>query len=208
MGEELIRHTNKVIISKIIKTDNNLSGELAQQYIDITKQDHPYRENINSDNNKYWEGFTEEYVYSYKTKTSYDDDKRVQDREYDSGINELYKDDIFISKIFKNSFAIRKGAFSNPNYVDTIILPDINLICIIGRKDFIDTPKNNLYDFLKRKGISFSEINIKHDFLLWMLWKLYENGEISENITLESFENLRVGIPNSSHVDMITLQLP
>ena len=32
--------------------------------------------------------------------------------------------------------AIRKGAFSNTNYVDTIILPDINLICIIGRKDF------------------------------------------------------------------------
>ena len=135
MVEELIRHRNKVIISKIIKTDNKLSGELAQQYIDAVKKTNPYSENINSDNNKYWEGFTEDYVYSYKTKTVYEDDKRVQDKDYDSGINELFKDDVFISKIFKNSFAIRKGAFSNPNYVDTIMLPDINLICIVGRKD-------------------------------------------------------------------------
>ncbi len=201
VAEELIRHANKVIISKIIKTDNKLSEELAQQYIDDAKKTNPYCENINSDNNKYWEGFTEEYVYSYKTKTIYDDDKRVQDKDYDSGINELFKGDVFISKIFKNSFAIRKGAFSNPNYVDTIILPDINLICIIGRKDFTDTPKEILYDFLNENEITFSEINIKHDFLLWMLWKLYENVEISDNITLESFENLRVGIPNSSNIE-------
>ena len=164
MAEELIRHANKVIISKIIKTDNNLSEELAQEYIDIAKGNNPYHENINSDNNKYWEGFTEEYVYSYKTKTSYVDNKRVQDKDYDSGINELFKDDVFISKIFKNSFTIRKGAFSNHNFVDTIILPDINLICLIGRKDYIDTPKNTLYDFLKEKEINFSEINVKHDF--------------------------------------------
>ena len=52
VAEELIRHANKVIISKIIKTDNKLSGELAQQYIDAVKKTNPYSENINSENNK------------------------------------------------------------------------------------------------------------------------------------------------------------
>ena len=59
MAEELIRHANKVIISKIIKTDNNLSRELAQQYIDAVKKTNPYSENINSDNT---------YINTYRFK--------------------------------------------------------------------------------------------------------------------------------------------
>lgn len=101
-----------------------------------------------------------------------------------------------ISKIFKNTHVIRKNATSNPVYADTFILPDINLICIFGSKQYIDDPQKELYSFLEKEQISYNEITITHDFLLWILWKLYLNDNISDEISLDYYDDLSVGLNN------------
>ena len=203
MVEEFNRHTNKLLISKIIKTDNNLSDDLAEKFLEFALETKEYNVHIDEEqDSKYWEGYTKKYVKSYKTKTKYKKNSKEENKEYDPEINELVNDEnVFMSKIYKNSFVIRKNATANYNYIDTIILPDINLICIIGNSKFISKPKDILYDFLNRNGVEFKEINIENDFILWMLWKLYKNEPISQNIKLESFENLRVGVPNANYND-------
>ena len=194
--KEFRRHSNQLMISKIIITDNQLSDEIANNYINNTINEKLYIGRIDENGNKYWRGFNEEYVYSYKTRKNTENNKTTSFEEFDKGIDELSENNNLISKIFKNTYVIRKNATSNPVYVDTFIMPDINLICILGGKDYIDEPKKELYDFLENKEIKFDEITISHDFLLWILWKLYQNENISDEISLDYYEDLSVGINN------------
>lgn len=120
----------------------------------------------------------------------------------DNDLNELLNtDNKSISKLFKNTFVIKQNDYSNETFIDTMILPNLNLICIVGSEKYIGRPKNELYSFLKTKGIEFQEINFEHNFLLWMLWKLYVEENLSENITLDSFENLKVGVLNGDNLE-------
>ena len=198
--ENLERHINKLKISKIIKTESKFSEEDAKNFINDAYNKNSFIERLDSENNKYWKGYTSKYIYTYQTKTKKENEKIIQEKDYDGGIEELYENDIFISKIFKNTFATKKDAISNPTYVDTFLLPDLNFICIIGSKEHVKIPEETLTEFLDENEIRYEEVNICHDFLLWLLWKLYLEENISSDITLDFFEDLRVGLDNPRNI--------
>ena len=193
---DLERHINKLMISKIIKTDSSFLEQHAENFITHAFNKHPFIGHIDGNNNKYWKGYTSEYKYTYKTKTTTVNDEKIQTKELDEGINELYENDVFISRIFKNTYVIKKDAISSPMFIDTFILPDLNFICIIGSKDNIRIPDETIKDYLLENDIKYEEINICHDFLLWILWKLSLGENISSKIHLDYFEDLRVGLDN------------
>ncbi|WP_296847998.1 hypothetical protein [uncultured Methanobrevibacter sp.] len=191
---DLERHINKLMVRKIIKTDNHLSEEIAQNFINDSYNNNSYLERIDSENNKNWRGYTSNYIFSFKYKTDNIEGKKIRVKDLDEGIDELKENDVFISKIFKNTYVVKKDALSNPSFVDTFILPDLNFICIIGSKDYFEIPEEDIKKFLNKNNVDFNEINICHDFLLWVLWKLSQGENISTKISLESFEDLRVGL--------------
>lgn len=195
MPEEFDRHGNQLIISKIIKT-KNLSDDIAQEFINYAFENNPYKINVDEEvNSRYGEGYSKKYVLSYKRS-------KDKNQIFDKDLNELItKDNKLISKLFKNTFIIKQNDDANEKFIDTIILPNLNLICIIGSEKFINRPQNELYSFLEIKDIEFQEINFEHDFLLWMLWKLYVEENLSENISLDSFENLKVGVLNGDNLE-------
>lgn len=194
--QEFKRHSNQLMISKIILTSNKLTDDIAEKYISKSTSEKLYIGRVDENGVKYWKGFNEEYVYSYKTRKNTKKGVTTSVDEFDKGIDELTENNNIISKIFKNTYVIRKNATSNPVYVDTFIMPDINLICIFGSKQYIDEPQKELYSFLDNEQISYYEINITHDFLLWVLWKLYLEDNISEEISLDYYEDLSVGLNN------------
>ena len=194
--KEFKRHSNQLMISKIILTSNDLTDEIAEEYISKSTSEKLYTGRVDENGVKYWRGFNEEYVYSYKTRKITKDGSITTINDFDKGIDELTENNTVISKIFKNTYVIRKNATSNPVYADTFIMPDINLICIFGSKQYIDEPQKALYSFLDNEQITYNEINITHDFLLWVLWKLYLNENISEEISLDYYEDLSVGLNN------------
>ena len=191
---DLERHVTKLMVRKIIKTDSHLSEELAQKFIDDSYNNNSYLEHIDSNNNKNWRGYTLKYISSFKYKTELISGEKVRTKDFDEDIDELKEDDLFISKIFKNTYVVKKDALTNPKFVDTFILPDLNFICIMGNKEQFNVPENDIKNFLSDNNIPFNEINICHDFLLWVLWKLSQGENISTKISLESFEDLRVGL--------------
>lgn len=186
--KDLERSSNKIMIQKIIKVSDFNNGD-AEKYVSNTISKYLFKEYEDVNNNKSWKGFTSEYIYSFKIKSK--DDIKLYD--YDKGINEL-KENTFSSKIFKTTYAFQKDGRSNPIYSDTFILPEINLICIIGNKDSSKKPIQVLFDYLDDNNVDYKEINICHDFILWLLWKLNSNYELPYNLSLESFENLSVGL--------------
>ena len=198
--ENLERHINKLMISKIFKVDSKFSEDCAENFLRDAYIKNSYIERIDDENRKYWRGFTSKYVYSFKTKTKNINDEIIQTKDFYEGIDELYENEVFISKIFKNTYVIKKDAISNPSFVDTIILPDLNFICIIGSKENVQVPEETLKDFLNENEIHYEEINICHDFLLWLLWKLYLGENISSDISLDYFEDLRVGLDNPRNI--------
>ncbi len=195
--KDLERHINKLIISKIIRTDNNFSESNAETFINQLKNDDPFREHI-TDNQKCWKGFVSEYVPSYKIKN----ENNEKTKDFDKDITSLYDEqDTFLSKVFRTTYVHKKSAVSNPVFIDTFILPDLNFICIIGNKKFIEQPELKLKEYMDEMSIKYDEINVCHDFLLWVLWRLSLGKNISDKISLDYFEDLRVGLQNPANFE-------
>ena len=68
----------------------------------------------------------------------------------------------------------------------------MNFICIIGNKQ-VTRPEIEIKNFLEDNNIEYEEINFTHDFLFWVLWKLNNGEDISPEISIDFFDNLRVG---------------
>ena len=102
------------------------------------------------------------------------------------------------SNVYKNTFVINDG--TKPSYVDTFILPSLNFICIIGTKKFINCPNEYLKNALEKNNVDFEEINFSHSFLMWILWKLSLGESISPEITIDFFDDLKVGLSNPKNV--------
>lgn len=69
--KDLERRINKIIISKIIHTQN-LSDKLAEKFINQAYNKFPYIKRVDNLNNNYWTGFTSNYIYSFKFKNNND----------------------------------------------------------------------------------------------------------------------------------------
>ena len=187
-GEEnLERLMNKLNITKIIHTEN-LSNEIAETIIGELYDSFPFKEHENG-SNKYYEGFNKEYVLPHKI--NYKKDKDFRELKYQNTI---------LSKIYKNTYAIDKGDGSSFYFVETLILPSLNLICIIGNKKHIKKPASLLKEKLNSNNVLFEEINFSHSFLMWVLWKLQLGQRISPEITIDFFDDLKVGLTNPNMV--------
>lgn len=186
--KDLERRINKMVISKIIHT-TNFSDTLAENLINELYNKYPYMKREDNANNTYWNGFTSDYIYSFKLKNNKDGTKdKILDKEF----HEIFEKNKRISKIFKNTFVLDNGPGANPSYIDTFILPNLNFICIIGNKQ-VKRPETEIKNYLEKNNIKYEEINFTHDFLFWVLWKLYNSEDISNEISIDFFDNLRVG---------------
>lgn len=96
------------------------------------------------------------------------------------------------TEILKLSYSYKNEDMANNSFTDTFFMPNLDLVCIIGPKTTNGTPIRNLIEYLKSNKIKFEEINITHDFVFWMLWKVYADSELSPGFTIDSFEDLEV----------------
>ena len=62
--QEFKRHSNQLMISKIILTSNKLTDDIAEKYISKSNSEKLYIGRVDENGVKYWKGFNEEYVYS------------------------------------------------------------------------------------------------------------------------------------------------
>ena len=67
--KDLERQRNKMVISKIIHTEN-LSDMIAENIINKIYNKFPYIKRKDNENNSYWTGFTSDYIYSCKYKNN------------------------------------------------------------------------------------------------------------------------------------------
>lgn len=86
----LERKSNQLVFAKIIKI-KNLKKEICLEYINNMKDIDSYKEHQDIINNsKYWRGFTQNYIYSYKEKKIKIKNRRSKIKIFnDSGINNL-----------------------------------------------------------------------------------------------------------------------
>lgn len=189
--ENLERHADKIIIRKIIKT-KDLTAEKCNEYSAYVKNKKKVTKYTDINNNPFWTGFTQNYIYSYKKKQRQKNKKTEKYKEYDKDFTKI-KSDETESQIIKLTHLYKDDPNAKPKYIDTFLMPDLNLICLAGTKEGYISSRDEIINFLIEEKIEYDEINLTHDFLLWSLWKMSKNLEIHPNLKLLSFDALDLG---------------